>query len=76
MLFLTRTCREVATILVAREDLPLGLADKLALRLHMSICAACPGFERQILSMRNGLRQWRNYQGDENTSEGEKINQK
>ena len=58
---LMRTCREVATILVAREDRALSPPDRLALRIHMVICDACPRFERQMLSMRNGLRQWRNY---------------
>jgi hypothetical protein len=61
MIPLKRTCREVAAILVAREDRKLGLADRLALRLHMAICDACPRFERQMLTMRNGLKQWRNY---------------
>lgn len=75
MAFLNRTCREIAIILVAREDRPLGLADKLALRLHMSICGACPKFERQILSMRNGFARWRNYAGDDN-SPGEAGNHK
>jgi len=56
-----RTCREVAAILVAREDRDLGLADRLALHIHMAMCDACPKFERQMLTMRNGLRQWRNY---------------
>jgi len=37
------------------------LADRVALRLHLLICAACPRFERQILGMRNSLKQWRNY---------------
>ena len=61
MIPLNRTCREVAAILVAREDRNLGLADRLALRIHMVMCDACPKFEHQMLSMRQGLRQWRNY---------------
>ena len=61
MIPLNRTCREVAAILVAREDRNLGLADRLALRIHMVECDACPKFEHQMLSMRQGLRQWRNY---------------
>lgn len=56
-----RTCREVAALLVAREDRALGLADRLALRMHMAICDACPRFERQMLSLRNSMQQWRNY---------------
>jgi hypothetical protein len=31
-----RTCREVAAILVAREDRALSLPDRLALRMHMA----------------------------------------
>jgi len=62
---LRRTCKEVAAILVAREDRALGLADRVALRLHLVACDACPKFERQLLMLRNGLRQWRNYTGGE-----------
>ena len=47
--------------MVAREDRALGLADRLALRLHLAVCAACPRFERQMLHMRNSMKQWRNY---------------
>lgn len=61
MIPLHRTCREVTAILVAREDRNLSLPDRLALRIHMVICDTCPRFERQILTMRNGFRQWRNY---------------
>ena len=56
-----RTCREVATLLVAQEDRALALSDRLALRMHMLICDACPRFARQMLSMRNSMQQWRNY---------------
>jgi hypothetical protein len=59
-----RSCKEVAALVVAREDRHLDLADKLALRTHMLICKACPDFENQILTMRNAMRQWRNYAGE------------
>lgn len=68
---LMRTCREVATILVAREDRVLSPPDRLALRIHMVMCDACPRFERQMLSMRNGLRQWRNYTLQDDSSDAE-----
>lgn len=61
MIPLNRSCKEVAVLLVAREDRALPWADRLALRLHMVICDACPRFERQLLNMRNQLKQWRNY---------------
>lgn len=65
MMILGRTCKQVAALLIAREDRPLPLADRLALRLHLAACKACPRFERQVLTMRNALRQWRNYEMNE-----------
>ncbi len=64
---LMRTCKEVTAMVVARDDRDLKLADRLALRMHMAICDACPLFERQMLTMRNGLRQWRNYSGPDDS---------
>lgn len=56
-----RTCKEVSALLIAREDRDLPLTDRLALRLHMAMCEACPRFERQLLTMRNAMKQWRQY---------------
>jgi hypothetical protein len=69
MIPLMRTCKEVTALVIAREDQALPLLDKLALRLHMAICAACPNFERQVLTMRNAMQQWRNYQDEDGVSE-------
>ena len=44
---------------VPARDLPLS--DRVALRFHMAMCQACPRFERQLLTMRNAMKQWRNY---------------
>ena len=51
-------------MIIAREDRSLDMGERLALRTHMWICAACPKFEFQILNMRGVMRQWRNYTGD------------
>jgi hypothetical protein len=56
-----RTCKEVSALLIAREDRALPLGERLALRLHLAMCKACPRFERQLLTMRNAMKQWRNY---------------
>jgi hypothetical protein len=58
-----RTCKEVSALLIAREDRHLVWQERLALRLHLTLCAACPPFERQVLTMRNAMKQWRNYGG-------------
>jgi putative zinc finger protein len=60
-MILRRTCKEVAALLVAREDRELPLAERVALRLHLAVCTACPVFERQLLTMRNALQRWRHY---------------
>ncbi|MRD46904.1 zf-HC2 domain-containing protein [Caenimonas koreensis] len=58
---LRRTCKEAAALLVAREDRELPLADRLALRMHLFACRACPVFARQLRIMRNAMSQWRHY---------------
>jgi len=58
---LNRTCKEATVLMVAREDRSLAWRDRLALRLHLLVCKACPRFERQMLGMRQQLKQWRNY---------------
>jgi hypothetical protein len=63
-MILRRTCKEVAALLVAREDRVLQIPDRLAIRLHMLACNACPRFEQQMLLMRRAMKQWRNYTDD------------
>ncbi|WP_295952542.1 zf-HC2 domain-containing protein [Rhodoferax sp.] len=65
MIPLRRTCKQAAALLVAREDRRIALSDTVALRLHLMACQACPRFERQLLTMRNAMRQWRNYGTDD-----------
>lgn len=70
MWFKKRTCKEVAALVVAREDRVLSLAERAHLRTHMWICKACPVFENQILTLRNAMRQWRHYTGDTDAPPG------
>jgi hypothetical protein len=64
-MILRRTCKQVAALLVAQEDRELPAVERMALRLHLAACSACPRFERQLLTLRNSMRRWRNYT-DEN----------
>jgi hypothetical protein len=57
-----KTCKEITVLVIAREDRLLPWQDRLALRLHMAICSACPTFERQVLTMQNAMKQWRHYE--------------
>lgn len=60
-----RTCKEVSALLIAREDRELPLVEQIGLRLHLAMCKACPTFERQVLTMRNAMKQWRSYTEDD-----------
>ena len=63
-MMLKRTCKEAAALLIAREDRPLPVFERVALRLHLAVCEACPRFERQLLTMRKALDRWRHYTED------------
>jgi hypothetical protein len=58
------TCKQAASLLVAREDREIALSEKVALRLHIYACKACPNFEQQLLIMRKSLKLWRQYSVD------------
>lgn len=60
MALLWRTCREVAALLVAREDRAIQLSDRVAVRIHLLACQACPDFERQLITLRQAMQRWRN----------------
>lgn len=60
-LSLRRTCRQAAALLIAREDQVLVMSDRLALKLHLMACKACPKFENQVLTLRAAMGKWRNY---------------
>ena len=64
-MILRRTCKEVAALLVAREDRALPLSEQVALRLHLAACHACPRFERQLRLMRRAFGAWRHQAGDD-----------
>lgn len=66
---LKRTCKEIAALLIAGEDRALSLADRLALRLHLAACDACPRFRNQVIGMRNSLQLWRKYTDSEEISD-------
>ncbi len=69
-MMLRRTCKEVAALLIAREDRALALSDRVALRFHLAACKACPTFERQMLTMRRAMQQWRHYREPDDSPGG------
>jgi hypothetical protein len=70
---LKRNCREVTALTLQSMDRELDWQERLAVRLHMMICSACPKFARQAQFMRQAMGRWKAYQGDgpgEGLSEG------
>jgi nitrogen-specific signal transduction histidine kinase len=61
MALFNRTCKEVTRLILEGEDRRLSLLDRLAISLHMRICATCPRFLRQAGLMRQALGRWRRY---------------
>lgn len=60
-----RTCREVAALILAREDRALEYPERLAVRIHFLVCKACPRFEQEVQTMRAALGNWRNYRSSD-----------
>ena len=60
-MLLRRTCRQAALLITSRRERELGWADRVALRLHMMVCKACPRFEGQIKLMEQAMGRWRSY---------------
>ena len=56
-----RTCREVTALVLRNEDQALPWHERVAVRLHMQVCLACPRFRRQVALMREAMGQWRRY---------------
>lgn len=43
------SCREAARLTSEAQDHPLAMRQRMALRVHTMMCAACRTYERQIL---------------------------
>lgn len=65
-----RTCREVTRLVLMNEDRALPWHERVAVRMHMRICDACPRFVQQVGFMRQAMGRWRSYaeQGDDAVS--------
>ncbi|HET9977826.1 MAG TPA: zf-HC2 domain-containing protein [Burkholderiaceae bacterium] len=61
MKFLARNCRQVTALVLAGQDRSLGFVERWAVRVHLTVCAACPKFFRQVALMREAMPRWRAY---------------
>ena len=53
------TCKEATQLVSKMQDQGLSLGERLRLRLHLLICAACARFERQMRLLRVAMRKYR-----------------
>jgi len=51
------SCKDFSRLVSQRQDRKLGFAERIALRLHLAICAGCENVERQMTYLREAVRQ-------------------
>jgi len=56
-----RKCREVTRLVLERENRPLTVVERVAVRLHLSICLMCTRFTGQVRLMNRAMAQWKHY---------------
>ena len=52
------SCKDASRLVSRREDGRLSFWQRTTLRLHLSVCAACTRFERQIRFLRAAMRKY------------------
>jgi len=52
-------CKDASRLVSRREDAPLSGWQQLVLRLHLSVCAACSRFEKQVEFLRSAMQRYR-----------------
>ena len=53
------TCKQASALLSQSQDRPLGLFERAGLQLHLTLCAGCTNFRRQLALMRAAIRRLR-----------------
>lgn len=66
----TIPCKQAAALMVAREDRPLELGERAALRWHLLLCKGCTRFQGQMLTMRQAMDGWRHYREEHPDGDG------
>ena len=51
-------CKDASRLVSLQQDAVLSPWQRLTLRLHLSVCAACARFERQIAYLRTAMRRY------------------
>jgi hypothetical protein len=56
-----RFCRKVTRLILEREDRQLGPLERMAVRLHLSVCRMCTRFTGQVRLMNRAMAHWKAY---------------
>jgi len=51
-------CKDASRLVSQQQDAELSLWQRTTLRLHLSVCAACARFDRQIAFLRTAMRKY------------------
>jgi len=52
------SCKQASQLMSQEQDRRLGVAERLALRLHVLICDACSKYRRQMAFLRQACRRF------------------
>lgn len=52
------SCKEASRLASEKLERPLGLRERLQLRLHLAYCAGCRQMDRQFAFLRDASRNW------------------
>ena len=52
------SCKDASHLVSLKEDTSLTFWQRITLRLHLSVCAACTRFERQIRFLRTAMQKY------------------
>lgn len=52
------SCKEVSHLLSDRMDRKLGFMERVRLRMHLAMCAACSRVERQLDFLHQAMSGW------------------
>jgi hypothetical protein len=51
-------CKDASRLVSQQQDAQLTYWQRLALRLHLSVCAACTRFQQQVRFLRTAMRKY------------------
>ncbi|MFM2065343.1 MAG: hypothetical protein RLZZ584_252 [Pseudomonadota bacterium] len=54
-------CREATGLILAAQDRPATVGERVRVRLHLLACGACSRFNQQLDLMNRAMGRWRRY---------------